>query len=94
MTDLQANVPTIIFQGTDSRIVVETDSTTLKTTFEQVDGQDAMGVDRWKEVHESQAKSVFSSFVESNLALFGYDVPVAPVVTPADATTVDTTSAQ
>lgn len=88
MTDLQANVPTIIFQGTDSRIVVENDGTALKTTFEQVDGQDAMGVDRWKEVHESQAKLVFSAFVEGNLALFGFDVPVAPVVAPTpDATT-------
>ena len=92
MTDLQTKVPTIIFQGTDSRIVVENDGTTLKTTFEKTDGQDAMGVDRWKEVHESEVKSVFSAFVESNLALFGFDIPA--VTTTDTTTTANTTTAQ
>jgi len=91
MTDLQENVPTIVFQGTDSRIVVVNSGTSLKTTFEKTTGIDAMGVNRWDEVHESEAKSVFSAFVEGNLALFGFDIPVVePVTEPTsdDSTTV------
>lgn len=89
MTNLLTNVPTIIFQGTDSRIVVNYDGTNMTVTFEKTDGEDAMDVIRWKEVTESEAKSAFTEFVESNLALFGFDIP-----TMTDSTTTDDSTTQ